>query len=667
MPERGRLAAVMFTELVGSRDDAGKDKWSSDQLISTYAGIQAPIIAAHHGKEVSRDTADPRKSGLKGWLAGPSAGIGGEASRVVENIVEFHNAPDAIGCALASQKAVREYNKTVTTKKEIDIRVGIHLGEIVSSGKEALGEGINVASQLSLLSEPGGIWVSKPVRDQIRDKTDYSLQMMGRRQLKHLEAPLEVYRVVLPWEKLAMLAEEPLETRRIAVLPFVSISPDPQDDYFADGLTEELIDRLCQVKDLDVIARTSIMVFKGEKKKAAEIGRELRAGSLVEGSVRKADRKIRVTAQLINANTEGHLWSSSYDKNLEDIFAVQSDISQQVAEALKLRLLPHEAKAIEKQPTDNVVAYSLYLKGHYYRNERTENGVKRGIEYLNKAIVEDPDFAEAYSDLADCYVVMSDYGMMKPDEAMSHVSKYALKALELDPSRSQPHAALGYLYQRRFDWAGSEKEFERALELNPNNATARHWFALDCLFRGKRDDAIREWKRARELDPLSQVILSDLGYALGRAGRFQEGLEVLKEALEIDDSFPLARLGLAAVHVMAGMKDEGAREARKLESPETDPYYKAYGAGLLARVGYKEEASKILSVLLKERDKHYVDPTAIAEIYAELGDDDLAFQWLESAAETKAAAIISIKDSMAFERLANDQRYKRILQKIGLS
>jgi len=655
----------MFTEIVGLGDNVGGDRQLDEQRISIFARIQSPIVAAHHGREISRDITDPRKIGLKGWLAGPRAGSSAENDRVGENVAEFDNARDAIRCAVALQKAVREHNKAVTAKKEFGARVGVHLGEVVSSAEGVLGEGINVASQLSLLAETGGILVSKSVRDLVHDKLDYSLHFIGKRGLKHLEAPLEVYRVVLPWEKTTPM-EERLETRRIAVLPFVSISPDPQDDYFADGLTEELIDRLCQIQDLDVIARTSVMVFKGEKKKAAEIGRELRVGSLVEGSVRKADSRIRVTAQLIDANTEGHLWSSSYDKNLEDIFAVQSDISQQVAEALKLRLLPHETKAIEKKPTDNVLAYSLYLKGHYYRNERTENGVKRGIEYLNKAIAEDPSFAEAYSDLADCYTVMADYGMIKPEEAISHISKYVTKALELDPGLSQPHAAIAATHERNFRWAEAEKEFKRALELNPSNTTARHWYALDCFFKGRREDAIREWRRARELDPLSQVILTNLGYALGRSGRTQEALEVLKEALEIDNSFPLARLALATVYAMAGMRDEGAREARKVESQETDPFYKAGAATTLAKTGFKEEATKILNSLVRGSDKRYVDPTAIAEIYAELGDDDRAFQWLESAEENKAAAIISIKDSMAFERLANDPRFQRILRKIGL-
>ncbi len=457
-----------------------------------------------------------------------------------------------------------------------------------------------------------------------------------------------------------------LDQHRIAVLPFVSMSTDPQDEFFADGLTEELIDRLCQARDLEVIARTSVMTYKKSQKKAAEIGRELSAGALVEGSVRKAGNKIRVTAQLVNANTEAHVWSSKYDKELEDIFAVQSDIAQQVTDSLRIQLLPSEKKAIEKKATDNMNAYTMYLKGRYYWNERTEASVKRAIEYLKKAIEQDPGFAPAYSDLADCYVIMQDYSVMDAREASSLISKYATKALELDPGLSQPHASIAIIRERSYKWAEANRELERAIELNPNNATAHHWYALNLYFRGKDQEAIREWEKAKELDPLSATVIVVLAHALVRVGREKEGLEMMRDAMEINNEFPLAIRVLCAIYLRVGKLTEAAEEARRLLSLNAGLNYEANAASILAITGHKDEATRILEKLLKEAKTRYVDPSIIAMIYAGLGDEPRALEWLEQGIRETSAGVPYATILPVFDKIRNNPRFKKDMQAIGL-
>ena len=457
-----------------------------------------------------------------------------------------------------------------------------------------------------------------------------------------------------------------LDKRRIAVLPFVSMSADPQDEFFADGLTEELIDRLCQAQELEVIARTSVMVFKKKEKKAADIGRELMAGALVEGSVRKAGNKIRVTAQLIDANTEAHLWSSRYDRDLEDIFAVQSSIARQVAEALTVKLLPDERKAIEKKATGSMQAYTLYLKGRYYWNERTENSVKRGIEYLKLALEEDPNFANAYSDLADCYVIMADYGMIEGKEAYSLVSKYAGAALERDAKLSQPHAALGITFERNFKWADSELEFQRAIELNPNNSTAHHWYALNVWFRNRVEQAIREWRRAKDLDPLSLIISCALGTALAFARQEQEGFDMLKQAIEINDRFPVLHRNIAFCYIKSGRMLEAATEADRLVALDAGLGYNAHAAWVYAKAGRKKDALQILDQLVTKMNQHYVDPAIIAMIYASLGDETRTFEWLETAVAKRSSGLAYVNMLPAFDAMRDNPRFKGMMQSVGL-
>jgi len=625
----------MFTDIVGYTALTQEDESATLELLGNQRRLLRPIFASYGGREVKTM---------------------GDAF-----LVEFASALDATLCAIAIQNMM--HDRRLARGEQLSLRIGIHVGDVIESGNDVLGDAVNIASRIEPLASPGGVCISEQVYAQVHNKLPHRLVKVERHELKNVSIPLDVYRVALPWEGEPPVAQEALETHRLAVLPFVSVSPDPQDEFFADGLTEELIDRLCQIGELEVIARTSVMFYKKKEKKAADIGRELRAGSLVEGSIRKAGNRIRVTAQLINANTEGHLWSSRYDKNLEDIFAVQSDIAEQVAEALKVRLLPDEKKSIEKKATESPEAYTLYLKGRYYWNERTEEGLRKAIAYLKQAVENDPNYAAGYALLADSYTLLGNYGYVQSRDTLPTARKYAEKALRLDDSVADSHVALATVLWDEWHLNEAMRELRRAIELNPNNASAHHRLAVDLELTGRGEDALREIRRAKQLDPLSPIINTAAGGALYFSRRYGEAVLELQESLKlIPDYYNLFDyLGLALIK--DGRYDEGISALKKAlvlsgnaEGIRADV---AVGFGLS---GKPEEAMKILNELMDLSKTKYISPVAIASICAALGRRDEALQWLERARVERSGTLTYVMTNPVFlDALGNDPRFLNLV------
>jgi adenylate cyclase len=632
----------MFTDMVGFTALTQSNESQSLEVLQRHNRLLRPFFPKFNGREVKA--------------------IGDSF------LVEFDSALDATNCAVEIQRYLHDYNISSRDEWKITLRIGIHLGDVVHSADDIFGDAVNIASRLQPLAEPEGICLSDQVFGQVRNKIPQSLEKIAPQDLKGVRFPVDVYRVVMPWEKSSLEEARQLDSKRIAVLPFSSMSPDPNDEYFADGLTEELIDRLCQIRGLEVIARTSVMNYKKKEKNASQIGNELKAGALIEGSVRKAGNKIRVTAQLINANTEGHLWSSHYDGNLDDIFAVQSEIAEKVAKELRVQLVESEKEKLEKRPTSNTEAYTLYLKGRYYWNERTEPSVRKGIECLQKATMMDPKLAVAYSDLADAYTVMADHAMMRSADAYQKVSEYASKALEIDPTLSQPHAALANVYERSYDWARGEHEYELAVELNPNNAVARHWHALSLFFKGREKEAMQEWIRARELDPLSLIVGCTFGYILVRTGSKDEGLEMLRSVIEMNDSFALGHRQLAHSYVILGRKVDAIEEVRKLQGLNPGTEMLVHIAAILASCGLKKEAIDILDRLVAEQSTKFVDVSRLAMVHAALGDETRALDLLERAVEMRTAGVPYLLSNFFpyVDSIRNTPRFRRIVARAGL-
>ena len=372
----------MFTDMVGYTALGQRNESLSLALVEEQRKLIRPILTRHNGREIKTI---------------------GDAF-----LVEFLSALDAVRCAYDIQRAVREFNISLPEERRVHLRVGVHLGDVVESGGDISGDAVNVASRIEPLAEDGGVCVTRQVYDHVQNKFELKLASLGVKPLKNVSIPIEVYKMVMPWEQAGVSSRPESSANRVAVLPFANMSPDPADEYFADGMTEELIDRLAQLKSLKVIARTSVMSYKKKEKKISEIAKELSVGSLVEGSVRKAGNRVRVTVQLINAGTEEHLWSSHYDKTLDDIFAVQSEIAEKVAGELKIQLLESEKQTLGKKPTENTEAYTCFLRGKELSREGTETSLKQAIGLFEKATELDSNFARAYVGMAECHSTLAD-------------------------------------------------------------------------------------------------------------------------------------------------------------------------------------------------------------------------------------------------------------------
>ncbi len=344
----------MFTDLVGYTALAQRNESLSLAIVEEQRNLIRPILVRHDGREIK--------------TMGDSF------------LVEFPNALDAVRCAYDIQRGVREFNISMPEERKIHLRIGVHLGDVVESSGDISGDAVNLASRIEPLANDGGVCLTREVYNQVHNKVELRMESIGTRTLKNVNFPMEVFRIAMPWESDAAGSPVELDRRRVAVLPLKNMSPDPDDEYFADGMTEELITSLSGVRQLTVIARTSVMKYKGSQKGASDVGKELNVGSLIEGSVRKAGNRVRITTQLIDTVTEGHIWAKNYDRQLEDVFAIQSEIAEQVAGELRVRLLEPERRAIEKKSTENTQAYTLFLQGMRLVDEVEEAPLLNALE-----------------------------------------------------------------------------------------------------------------------------------------------------------------------------------------------------------------------------------------------------------------------------------------------
>jgi adenylate cyclase len=457
----------------------------------------------------------------------------------------------------------------------------------------------------------------------------------------------------------------------IAVLPFVDMSPQKDQEYFCDGMTEELINRLSNIRELRVPARTSVFSFKGKAEDIREIGRKLNVEKILEGSIRKEDSQLRITVQLVNVSDSYHIWSETFDKELTKVFAIQDEIALTVADKLKLTLLSDEKARLMKRPTENLEAYNLYLLGRYFFNQINEESLNKAIRYFEQAIVKDPSYALAYAGQADCYSALYACGYLALKESYAKAKEAVIKALELDEELGEAHSSLGYL--RGFldwDFAGAEREFKRALKLSPGSVDIYSTYSVYLSMMGRFDEAIAGFKRAVELNPAAPetyVNLGGFGYYLG--GRLDEAIAQIKKGLDIDPNFLLGQLFLASAYAVKGMYREAIAQADKLISAWPtleDVQTFSFVAWVYAVSGQQDKARNVLSRMLDLRARRYVDAYLIGAVYAGLGEKDKAFEWLAKAYEEHAGQILWIKVDPWFENLHSDPRYKELLKKVGI-
>jgi TolB-like protein/Tfp pilus assembly protein PilF len=456
---------------------------------------------------------------------------------------------------------------------------------------------------------------------------------------------------------------------RVAVLPFTNMSPEPASEYLADGFTEELISTISRISEMSVISRTSVMQYKKKPKPVRAVRKELNVGTILEGSVRKWGNRIRVSVQMIDSESDKHLWAENYDRRLDDIFAIQSEIAQLVATELKVKLLPGERNSLSRGATESSKAHLLYLKGRTLWNERKRGSLDKAIEYLERAVEFDPKYALAYSGLADCYAIAPDYGWMRPGEAYPRARDYARRAIGIDPSLADPHASLGNVYTN-YDWKWweAEEEFRWAINLKPSYATAYQWYTILLVFMGRFNEAYEQIKHASELDPLSRVIQLNVGEVLLHLGRNGEAVEQLETVARTNPDWPPAHRLLGLACHMDSNQDRAVDELRKaVVLSGGDATDRATLGCVLGLVGRRDEANRIAEDLVELSKTAYVDKAQIASALFGAGRTEEAFRYLEKGIEERSDNILEFSQASWLKEVRNDKRWKALANRMGLA
>jgi TolB-like protein/tetratricopeptide (TPR) repeat protein len=630
-----RLAAIMFTDMVGFTALAQANEQLAMQLLDEQRRVVRPIISKHNGREVKTI---------------------GDAF-----LVEFASSLEAVNCAGDIQTAMKGA-RLGDSRSEVKLRIGIHLGDVIHTGVDVAGDAVNVASRIEPLAPPGGICVSAQVRDSVLNKAHYSFNSLGTPMLKNVLSPVEVYQISGFGPQLERVAPADAGQKdRIAVLPFVNISQErEEEEYFADGLTEELISSVSRTQGLRVIARTSVMKYKGTSKPVSEIGRELGVGSILEGSVRRAGEKVRINVQLVDPSDEEPKWSQQYDREISDIFAIQTDIAKRVADALRLQILGGSGAGTH---TRNPQAYVAHLRGRQSWNTRTEAGINRAIGFFNKALEEDAAFARAYAGLADCYSTLALLEFVPPKEAYPKAKEAVGKALSLDPMLSEAHTSLGLIrFQYDWDWKGAEEEFVEAIRINPSYAPAHHFFADYLKAMGRFDEALVEIGKAQELDPLNLAINTGVGHVLYLSKQYDSAIDQYKRAVDLDPNFTLTHIWFGRPYLEKGMYDQAISELETAVrlSGEGTLALAMLGHGL-ASAGRKEDSQKILDQLLERSKTKYVPSYWVAVVYNGLKDKEQVLNWLGKAFEERSSWLVWCNVEPRFDWLRDDPGFSSLM------
>ena len=457
--------------------------------------------------------------------------------------------------------------------------------------------------------------------------------------------------------------------RSLAVLPFENYSGDPNQEYFVDGMTDELTTNLAKIKSLRVISRTSAMKYKNVRTPLAEIARTLRVDAVVEGSIVLSGEKLRITAQLIDARTDRHLWAEDYNRDLRDVLAVQDEVARRIAQEIKTTLTPEEKAQLTSQRQVNPEAYEAYLRGRYFWNKRTEEAVRKAIPYFEQSMSKDPNYPLAYDGLADCWLSLGWYGYLSPKETFPQAKAAAMRALELDATLGEAHTSLAFANMNYdWDWSAAEREFRKAIELNPNYANAHHWYADYLSAVGRHEQAVTESKRALELDPLSPIINAWLGWRYFFARQYDLAIEQYLKTLEMDPTFVPARLVLGQGYEQKSMPEKAIDELKKAVSLSGgSSLYVSSLAHAYAIAGRRSEAEMLLRQLNERAQNTYVPSFHIAIIFAGLGQKDRALVWLEKGYQERSTWMVWLKVDPRLDVLRSDPRFQDLLRRLGLS
>ncbi len=644
-----QLTAIMFTDMVGytalMQEDEARAKHDRDR----HRVVLEREIAAKDGRTLQ---------------------FYGDGTLSV-----FQSAVSAVESAIAIQVGLAQLSPT------IPLRIGIHTGDVVHDENGVFGDGVNVASRIERLGVPGSVLISGKVFDEVKNQSEIMTHPLGSFNLKNVRHPTRVYAIAnsglsIPAES-AVQANRPARTRSIAVLPFVNMSSDPENEFFSDGITEEIINALTRVNGLQVTARTSSFAFKNHNKDVREIAHQLGVTHILEGSVRKAGQRVRVTGQLISAKDGYHLMSEAYDGSLEDIFALQDEIAQQIVEHLAGHLVP--VPTSDERRKDGLVsghshdteAYSEYLRGRFHFWRWTPPSAREAIKHYERSIEMDPDCALPYSGLALCYTYLGATGHLSSAIAYAEARKYARAAVELEESDGEAHSTLAIislLIDR--DWDTAYRSFQKALTLTPGSAEVHQLYSIYLRTLGDREASLQEAETALQLDPLSSPIRHAFAEALLEAGELDEGERVLEELIRDDPQFRAAVETLGWAKFMAGNAEGALAEFERLpELAGREGAGAAVRGFVYGKLGRLEDAERMLE-LLRQRQAEYPEHMFLMDfalVYRGMGDLDTAFRYLNEAVDQGAGGVVFLGGSRlwAIDGLRADPRHHELLIRIG--
>jgi len=639
MKEIRMLAAIMFTDMVGYTALMQEDEKRAKILRDKHRDVLERLIFEHRGQILQ---------------------YYGDGTLSV-----FGSAIEAAVCGMKIQQELQQEPKVL-------LRIGIHAGDIVYDDEGVYGDGVNVASRIENISLPGSVLISEKINDELRNQKEISSVFLGRYELKNVKQPINIYaindeKIIVPTSG-QIEGKTSITDHSIAVLPFVNLTADKDNEYFSDGITEELLNALAKVEGLSVTSRTSSFAFKGKSSDIREIGKKLGVKTVLEGSVRKYGNRVRVTAQLIDSENGYHKWSENYDRNLEDIFAVQDEIASSIVSQLKKNIALHKSSDhFVKATTKNIDAYNLYLKGLFYWNKWAPEHVLKAITYFNEAIQLCPDFALSFARLSACYLYLGAAGFMANKIAYSKAKDYALKSISLDDSLVDSQLSLGMVnYFNDWNWEGAEKCFIKALEINSNSAETHQYYAMLLSTLGYHKKALKEAELAHQLDPLNAPISYILSFAYLNNNQVDSAIKQLTLTLEIDPEFGDTYNSLAWIYLKSAQYEKAIEIFNKnLNAPS----YKSKAlSGLgytFAKLGQLEKAKQYLKLLEEQNSDDSPKDLDLAIVYSGFGDMDKAFDLLHLSIDKRLGGLNFINGKYWSEFQAHP-RFTEILKRMNL-
>ncbi len=580
----------------------------------------------------------------------------------------FNSAIEGVNCAV-------EIQQTLQQEPKVELRIGIHSGDISIEDETIYGDGVNLASRIESLAVPGSVFISEKVFDEIRNQENITTHEMGYFELKNVIKPVRIFAIdnrglVVP-SRDELKGKTKLPTNRLAVLPFVNMSADPENEYFSDGITEELLNAFTKVDGLQVTSRTSAFAFKGKNTDIREIGIQLNVDRILEGSVRKAGNRVRITAQLINTADGYHIWSENFDRNLNDVFEVQDEISSIIVNKCRVNLTAKEhLEKLVKVPTQNLEAYTLFLKGLHFYNKFTPKNVKKAIELFEKAITLEPAYAHAYAMAAEAYAFLGSSGQMQPNEAFEVVHKYSDKAIQLDNTLSAGYAAKGSAFLL-YDWKWKEAydSLLKAIELNPAATDAHQLLSFYYMITGRKNEAVDIMEKALQVDPLSPMVHKSLADAYLIAGRADDAL---KQAELLLDIHPQMRIAMELKGWCYGAKGDWKKAVEIFGEVHRSVKHPLKGlAPLGCAYANSGEVENALECIRKIEQWQTEEPGVVVDadlamIWLSLGEMDKAFLHLFQCVEKRMGPVAIIIEHPTFKVPRDDSRFQLLKEKLNL-